>query len=160
MWYKNINKKRLYSLISICETHSKRLKASLSFLKELLPLSVDKYKALTEHELAYIDQMSYRYGKLQETMGKLLRTLLITLEEDVKSSPFIDVLNTAEKTGIIDSAQEWIMLRELRNILTHEYSEKVDDIIEGINKLYEISHRLLKIYEELLNYINNKKVLE
>jgi len=155
-----MNKKRLSSYISICEIHSKRLKASLNFLKKIIPLTVDKYKEITDEELSYIDQMSYRFGKLQETMGKILRNLLIVLGEDVSSSPFIDVLNTAEKIGLIDSAQEWMALRELRNILTHEYSEKVEEIIEGINKLYEISYRLLKIYEELLNYIKNRKILE
>lgn len=39
--------------------------------------------------------------------------------------------------GIIDSAKEWLTLRELRNIIAHEYSDKT--IVEGIKD--SLKHR-------------------
>lgn len=155
-----MNRQRLFSYISICNTHSNRLNSSLKYLEKLVPITVTQYEKLTEQEFSFVDQMSYRFGKLQDTMGRLLRSLLIALEEEAQQLPFIDVLNRAEKIGIIESAQEWITLRELRNILTHEYSEKVEEIVEGINKLYEISQRLLEIYKRIINYIDKRKILE
>ncbi|GAQ94209.1 hypothetical protein TAGGR_1388 [Thermodesulfovibrio aggregans] len=151
---------RLSSYISICDKHAERLNSSLRNLEKFIPFTVSKYESLTEQEISFIDQMSYRFGKLQDTMGRLLRVILNILEEDIYQLPFIDVLNRAEKLGIIENAQEWITLRELRNILTHEYSEKVEDIVEGINKLYKISYRLLEIYNGVLKYIERKKILE
>lgn len=155
-----MNKQRISYYISICNIHSERLKSSLKNLEKIIPLSVAQYKLLNEQELSFVDQMSYRFGKLQDAMGRLLRILLLTIGEDVSQLPFIDVLNRAEKLGIIDSAHEWITLRELRNLLTHEYSEKLEDIVEGINKLYQISNRLLEIYDRIEKYINKRNLLE
>ncbi len=103
--------------------------------------------------------MSYRFGKLQDVTGSLLRVMLIILGEDIENAPFIDVLNRTEKLGIIDDAQEWIMLRELRNILTHEYSDNDDEIAKGINKLFEISKRLCEIYEKIKEYARKRDLL-
>lgn len=155
-----MNRQRLSSYISICNIHAKRLSSALKYLQNLIPVTIAKYKTLKEQELSFIDQMSYRFGKLQDAMGRLLRSLLLVLEEDAHQLPFIDVLNRAEKLGIIENAQEWITLRELRNILAHEYSDKVEEIVEGINKLYEVSQRLLEIFEGIINYINKRKIME
>lgn len=155
-----MNKQRISSYLSICNIHSERLKSALKNLEKIIPLSVSQYKLLNEQDLSFVDQMSYRFGKLQDAMGRLLRILLLTIGEDVSQLPFIDVLNRAEKLGIIDRAHEWITLRELRNLLTHEYSEKIEDIVEGINKLYQISNRLLEIYDRIKKYINKRNILE
>lgn len=155
-----MNKQRILSYISMCNIHSERLKSALKNLEKIIPLSVPQYKLLNEQELSFVDQMSYRFGKLQDAMGRLLKTLLLTIGEDVSQLPFIDVLNRAEKLGIIDRAHEWITLRELRNLLTHEYSEKIEEIVNGINKLYEISKRLLEILEGIIKYINKRQILE
>jgi uncharacterized protein YutE (UPF0331/DUF86 family) len=36
---------------------------------------------------------------------------------------FRDYLNRAEKLGLIDSTDEWLEIRDLRNVAVHEYSE-------------------------------------
>lgn len=64
--------------------------------------------------------MSYRFGKLQDSAGRLSRLTLDALGEEVYELTFIDVLNRAEKLGILDSAKDWLILRELRNLITHE----------------------------------------
>lgn len=155
-----MNKQRIASYISVCNIHSERLANSIRNLKKLIPFSVAQYKMLNEQEVSFLDQMSYRFGTLQDAMGRLLRLILLSLGEDVTNLPFIDILNKAEKLGIIENAHEWITLRELRNLLTHEYSEKIEEIVEGINKLYEISKRLLEIYKEIIEYIDKRKILE
>ena len=35
----------------------------------------------------------------------------------------LDILNQAEKFGWIDSAAQWMRIRELRNVTAHEYTE-------------------------------------
>lgn len=148
--------KRIKTYTSICDTHLERLKSALKALRPLIPLDRDKYRKLSDIDISFIDQLSFRFGKLQDTAGRALRNILIALGEDMEGAPFIDILNRAEKIGIIDNAQEWMMLRELRNLLTHEYSEKEEDIISGINKLYEISLRLCDIYKKIKTYSESK----
>ena len=97
--------------------------------------------------------MSYRFTKLQDAAGRLLRTVLLVLQEDIENSPFIDVLNRAEKLKIIESAEEWIKMRELRNILSHEYSEEEEEIAQGINQLHKMSERLCVIYSGIKDFM-------
>lgn len=63
-----------------------------------------------------------RFGRLQDTVGdKLLPLLLDALGE--KTSAVIDNLDRAERLGLIESADEWITIRNLRNQMVHEYVE-------------------------------------
>jgi uncharacterized protein with HEPN domain len=152
-------RERLKTYLSISDKHLLRLKSSLKALNTIIPVNAERYETLTEQEISYIDQMSYRFGKLQDIMGRLLRVTLIILGEDIENAPFIDVLNRAEKLGIIDDAQEWMTLRELRNILTHEYSDDENEIVNGINKLFEISKRICEIHEKIKIYIQKRNLI-
>ena len=63
-----------------------------------------------------------RFGRLQDTVGdKLLPLLLTALGE--KSTAAIDNLDRAERLGLIESADEWMTMRNLRNQMIHEYVE-------------------------------------
>jgi len=50
--------------------------------------------------------------------GKLFPAILENLGEEINSLPFIDRLAKLEQLGIIPSAEDWMLLRETRNILT------------------------------------------
>ena len=63
-----------------------------------------------------------RFGRLQDTVGdKLLPVLLDVLGE--KSSAVIDNLDRAERLSLIESADEWMTIRNLRNQMINEYVE-------------------------------------
>lgn len=63
-----------------------------------------------------------RFGRLQDTVGdKLLPLVLLVLGE--KASAAIDNLDRAERLGLINSADEWMAMRNLRNQMVHEYVE-------------------------------------
>ncbi len=63
-----------------------------------------------------------RFGRLQDTVGdKLLPLLLATLGE--KTAAAIDNLDRAERLWLINSADEWMTMRNLRNQMIHEYVE-------------------------------------
>jgi len=63
-----------------------------------------------------------RFGRLQDTVGdKLLPLLLVALGE--KLAAVIDNLDRAERLGLIKSADEWLIMRNLRNQMVHEYVE-------------------------------------
>lgn len=63
-----------------------------------------------------------RFGRLQDTVGdKLLPLLLTALGE--KPAAAIDNLDRAERLGLLESADEWMSMRSLRNQMVHEYIE-------------------------------------
>lgn len=63
-----------------------------------------------------------RFGRLQDTVGdKLLPSLLAAMGE--RPSAAIDNLDQAERLGLLNSADEWMSMRNLRNQMIHEYVE-------------------------------------
>ncbi len=66
------------------------------------------------------DAFVARFGRLQDTLAdKLLPALLDWLAEPVAAA--IDNLNRAERLGWIQSVEDWIDVRRLRNRMIHEY---------------------------------------
>lgn len=69
-----------------------------------------------------LDAFASRFARLQDTIGdKLLPVLLNALAE--QTGPAIDNLDKAEKLGLINSTDEWMEIRRLRNQMVHEYIE-------------------------------------
>lgn len=80
-----------------------------------------------------IDTFIYRFSKIQDYMGeKLFPFVLNMLGEYKYSMSFMDILNKLERMEFIQSVQQWMDFREIRNVLTHEYPENENEIIEGI----------------------------
>jgi hypothetical protein len=120
-----------------CELHQKRLEHAQSKLKKLMPLSVHQYEQLTDDQIETLDQFLYRFGKLQDTIGqRLFSGILFLLEEPVKEISFLDKLNRLEQLNIIDSKEQWLSLRNMRNSLAHEYEDDVKEMCQAINLVY------------------------
>jgi len=68
---------------------------------------------------------------------------------------FIDILDKIEKLRIINSVEDWLKLRKLRNKLAHEYPDEFDEILgdikEALKWLPEIKETYFKIKDYLLN---------
>lgn len=77
----------------------------------------------TDNDLAErVDAFVARFGRLQDTVaGKLLPVLLSVLGE--RTAAVIDNLDQAERLGFVDSADEWMSIRSLRNQMIQEYIE-------------------------------------
>lgn len=74
--------------------------------------------ALAETVEAFIS----RFARLQDNTGdKLLPAWLKALGE--RTGAAIDNLDRAEKLGLLDSADRWLEIRQLRNQMVHEYIE-------------------------------------
>ena len=96
-------------------------------------MDTEKYLKLQPEELSFTDQLIFRFSKLQDSMGgKLFPAILENLGEDVKGLPFIDRLAKMEELEIIASADEWMLLRETRNIVIHEYPFLTEEVIQGL----------------------------
>lgn len=112
---------------------------------------------LQPEELSFFDQLIFRFSKLQDSMGsRLFPAILLNLGENVKGLPFIDLLDKLEELKIINSADDWMLLRETRNIVTHEYPFVTDEVIQGLNLLHKHAKLLLSIWEQTKIYTLNR----
>ena len=146
-----VNLARLNTSLQKCNTHLSRLNYATTQVTGLFPLTYDTYSVFSEATIGNIDQLIYRFTKLQDELGNnTFRFLLEYFQEDIADKPFRDILNILERLKIIESADTWLTLRELRNDLTHEYPELVDDTIDKLNHLF----LQLPLLENILSVIN------
>ncbi len=131
------NFERLSTSIQKCRIHLQRLQYAATQTQKLFPLSIDKYQSINDSGIGNIDQLVYRFTKLQDELGtNTFRFLLEYLQEDINGKPFRDILNILERLQIIDSSDIWLSLRELRNDLAHEYPMLIDETIDKLNHLF------------------------
>jgi uncharacterized protein YutE (UPF0331/DUF86 family) len=102
-----------------------------------------------------IDSFIYRFSKIQDIMGDKLFPLYLNVIEEYKTSmSLIDMLNKLEKFAIIDTADDWKYFRKLRNILTHEYPDNEDELLEGIKEALHVYPKIKAIYEKMKSFLN------
>ncbi|WOE69013.1 hypothetical protein RZR97_07800 [Hydrogenimonas thermophila] len=150
-----------------CNQHKKRLLKAKSYLKDIMPLDIDRYNTLNEVQMSFIDQMIFRFSKLQDTMGeKIFPNILELFGEDIKKLTFIDRLNRLEELELLYK-DEWMSLRKDRNEIAHEYSFNQDEVVNGINLIFDRTDDLLKIYQDIYRYcfekfefVKESKILE
>jgi len=123
-------------------------------LKYNFPLNQDSYDKIINNinDLAFSDQVIYRFSKLQDTIGaKLFKSLLLYQGENI-NKPFLDILNSLERIDIID-VEEWFEIRDLRNEIAHEYEESENIAINILNTIYELKQELEKILNRIKEMI-------
>ncbi len=113
-------------------------------------MTTSAFPSLDESRLEHIDQFIYRFSKLQDAMGKrLFPTLYGLLEEDESPRPFIDILTRLEKLGVITDAEDWQVLRNIRNTIAHEYPGSVEQTVTALNLLLEMLPVIRRMYERI-----------
>ena len=139
-----------------CNQHKKRLLSAKNRLKKIMPLDVKVYNGLDETTISVIDQMIFRFSKLQDSMGeKIFPTLLELVGEKVKQMTFIDKLNRLEELELVER-EKWMSLRRERNEIAHEYSFNQDEVVDGINLIFDRVDDLLDIYMIFYHYCFEK----
>ncbi len=69
-----------------------------------------------------LDAFVSRFGRLQDTLAdKFLPALLDAMAES--KGAVVENLDRAEKLGWLDSVDDWLAMRKLRNQMVHEYIE-------------------------------------
>lgn len=102
-----------------------------------------------------VDAFVGRFSRLQDTVGdKLLPQLLTVLGEKVES--VIDNLDRAEKLGFLDSADEWMSIRNLRNQMIHEYIEDPLILLSALQSGHDYVPTLEKVVNNILSEIDRR----
>ena len=122
-----------------------------------LPFDIDRVKQMdVDVDLAErVEAFVGRFGRLQDTVGdKLLPMLLIALGE--RPAAFIDNLDRAEKLGLIDSVDEWMSIRNLRNQMVHEYIEDPLILLSALQSGHNYVPKLEQVVNNMLNEIHQR----
>jgi hypothetical protein len=146
--------KRLKALVRECRIHSRRMMRAYQISAALFPLSAGKYAALTDEDVEHIDQLIYRFSKLQDAMGeRLFPTVLEYLGEEGRRLPFLDALNRLEALGVIKSAEAWLVLRRIRNEVAQDYSDEAEESCSYLNGFREQVTTLLDAFQGVADYL-------
>jgi hypothetical protein len=141
------------SAIRECESHIAKLEIAHEELKSRRPLSEAQLGELGRHELAHLDQLIYRFTRLQDSMARrFLPALYRLLEADESPKPFLDILNRLEQLGVISSVDEWQEYRNLRNNLAHDYPESQVDTVTTLNELFDTWAGLAAMFRQARDY--------
>jgi len=90
-----------------------------------------------------------RFSRLQDTIGdKLIPRALTMLAE--KTGSVLDNLNRAERLGWIDNVENWLVARELRNRLVHEYMTNNEGFTEDLLNAKRYIGMFQFVYDQLL----------
>lgn len=128
--------------------HAERLTWARSHIA--FPLNAETLKTMDGLQHAILDQFSTRFAKLQDAMGaKLFPAVLELVKESANLGVFIDQLNRLEKIGAIPSAEDWLLLREMRNQFAHDYPDDPEIQASLLNKANELSSDLLATLDHI-----------
>lgn len=95
-----------------------------------------------------IDAFVSRFARLQDHIGeKLIPRFASLLGEQPKS--LLDALAYAERMGWIESAEEFVGIRKLRNLLVHEYMSSPDLFLGALLSADHAAQLLLGIVHRL-----------
>jgi hypothetical protein len=121
---------------------------SLGQTQSLVPIS--DWQALAPDQHESLAAFRVRFSEFQEQLGKTMRA--ISLEEEQPTEPFSSVLLYMEKLGILDSVEQWKLLRELRNAVNHEYEENSERLSEFFVELTQAVPTLFLYFDRLVNF--------
>lgn len=148
---------KLRETIAIGDLHHGRMLFAYTSLRHYFPLTESIFSQISPIELALFDQLIYRFSKLQDSMGsRLFKQLLELLEEDIIGLPFLDILHKMEKLHLLENSKDWIILRQTRNTISHEYPFYKEVQMEELNLLPVEIEKLSAIWNKLKTYTNKR----
>ena len=137
-----------------CALHAVVLDEALADARRWIPISIETH--LDKELLRILDQIAYRFTKLQDSMGEKVLPLIIELAQEtvLSGATFAEKLNKLERMGAIPAADEWKKLRIARNAVAHEYPDDPELRTSAINRFLAGAIQLSSLYRFVVQYID------
>ena len=135
------------------------LEKSLNWLKRSYEKSikVNFKSALSEEEFDIMENLTSRYSRAVDLIiSKIFRSIDAVELED--AGTLIDVVNRAEKRGLIDSSKRLRELKDLRNEIVHEY--ETDDLLDTFESVRNNIPEILSIAQNIKDYCLKKNYIK
>lgn len=110
-------------------------------------------KQLSSEDEEKFETLTARFARMSDI---LIQKIFRQIDElDLESPGTIrDRINRAEKKALIDSAREFVVIRELRNAIAHEYEEEALSKIHS--EVLRLTPVLLTVPDNIDRYLHNK----
>lgn len=112
---------------------------------------VNKYNlnsaSLQEDELEALESFAARFSRTSDIIIQKYFRILAIEKDPAYQGSVIDLLNFAEKWKWINSSNEWKRIRELRNLVAHEYSS--ESFIHIYIELIKLAPTILAVSDKL-----------
>lgn len=152
--------KDLQAILDIADLHASRINMAVDYIQTKVPVTPEKITHLSPEELSFFELYASRFSKLQDFMGSnLFSALLENTGEQTETLTYIDKLNKLEKLQIIDSANEWKKMRNIRNILSHEYPDRPEITAEIFNTAYSFGPVLLGCLQKIKVFLKARNLI-
>lgn len=109
------------------------------------------FNTLKPEEKAILDAYLKRFSSIQDFLGAKIFPLLLDVA-GINSSKMSEVLYHIEKEEIIDSLENWIELREIRNELEHDYPEELKEALIDLKFCIDSFEKIESYYLNSLNF--------
>ena len=123
------------------------------YLEGVLPTENDDLSNLSVIERITSIALLKRFEQLQDQTARLARAALELDLERVARMTVRDVANGMEKRNIVDDADDWADLNNLRNQLVHEYPIGDREQVERVNECWTAMPKLVAIHDRLRKYL-------
>ncbi|HXH55415.1 MAG TPA: hypothetical protein VNK03_06730 [Gammaproteobacteria bacterium] len=152
--------KALQPLLEIADLHANRILIAIDHIKTKIPVTAKRINHLMPEELSFFELYASRFSKLQDFMGSNLFTALLeNAGEQTETLTFIDKLNKLEKLQIIKSSDEWKKMRNIRNILSHEYPDRPEITAEIFNTAFSYGPMLLDCLQKIKVFLKSRDLI-
>lgn len=96
-----------------------------------------------------LDAFVSRFGRLQDTLAdKFLPALLDAMAETRGAAT--ENLDRAEKLGWLESTDDWLVMRKLRNQMVHEYVEDLVILCDSLKAGHAFVNTLVKTADQFV----------
>ena len=141
---------------ALCQGHLDALHDALSDMQQRA-LSSSECEHLSKADRRLLDQFAYRYTRLQDDMGaRLMPAILRALGEDVTAMPAFDRFSRLEQLGWLPSADEWNVLRQIRNQFAHDYPESPKERFDRLQAAIRASQQLIDVIAKVESRIHQR----
>ena len=114
------------------------------------------FNTLKPQQKAVLDAYLKRFASLQDFLGAKIFPLLLEVA-GISANKMSEVLSLIEKEEIIDSIENWIELREVRNELEHDYPEELKDALLDLKYCIDNFTTLEKYYQNSLDFYGKQR---
>ena len=151
----------LDALLAVAGLHRHRVEEALTHIGPRLPMDTSTIEGLPYEDVASLELLLSRFGKLQDLLGAKVFPLLaeLTAEPRPAGATFLDLLNRLEKIGALPSAAGWRLLREVRNALAHDYPDDPSLTAAGGNEVVNALPSLFATHDAILAHFRRVRTL-
>lgn len=122
-----------------------------ALVAEIDIFDIKNFETLKPEKRAILDAYLKRFASVQDFLGAKIFSLLLDVS-GISYTKMSEVLYYIEKENIIDSLENWIELREVRNELEHDYPDELEDALEDLKFCVDSFEKLESYYINSVNF--------